>query len=188
MRLNTRSSVDLPQPEGPMIAVTCRSGTVSEIDFSARNEVSDDVLAVDPPARTGFFQFFCPNQRKTLGDHPRRTEIFSKYFNTFRDETSLFLKLPPSRTLNLVLSVTDQGLGIPADALPRLFERFYRVDNSDRREIRGTGLGLAIVRAILDKSGGALRVASEPGRGSVFTVRLTASPDPRETESAHDNP
>jgi signal transduction histidine kinase len=58
------------------------------------------------------------------------------------------------------IAVTDQGLGIPPEALPRLFERFYRVDNGDRREIRGTGLGLAIVRSIVEAHGGEVKAMS----------------------------
>jgi signal transduction histidine kinase/CheY-like chemotaxis protein len=58
------------------------------------------------------------------------------------------------------LAVTDQGLGIPPEALPRLFEKFFRVDNSDRREIRGTGLGLAIVKQIVEAHGGRVRAES----------------------------
>jgi len=70
------------------------------------------------------------------------------------------------------LTVADTGEGIPAEALPHLFERFYRVDKSRSRASGGTGLGLAISKAIMDAHGGALRVASEPGVGSSFTVQL----------------
>ena len=71
------------------------------------------------------------------------------------------------------VAVADTGAGIPAADLARILEPLYST------KARGLGLGLAIVRAILDKSGGGLRVESEPGRGSVFTVRLTAAPAPQ---------
>jgi signal transduction histidine kinase/ActR/RegA family two-component response regulator len=58
------------------------------------------------------------------------------------------------------IAVTDQGLGIPPNALPRLFEKFFRVDTADRREIRGTGLGLAIVKQIVEVHGGRVRAES----------------------------
>jgi two-component system, OmpR family, phosphate regulon sensor histidine kinase PhoR len=76
-----------------------------------------------------------------------------------------------------VLQVADTGEGIPANELPRVFERFYRVDKARTRQTGGTGLGLAIVRHIAEAHGGAVRVDSELGRGSTFTVTLpTAGP------------
>lgn len=66
----------------------------------------------------------------------------------------------------------DTGIGIPADDLPRLFERFYRVDKARSRELGGTGLGLAIVKHLVQAQGGEVRVESEPGKGSVFAFTL----------------
>ncbi len=73
---------------------------------------------------------------------------------------------------DVVLRVRDNGPGIPAGDLPRLFERFYRVDKSRSREMGGTGLGLAIVKHIAQLHDGSVAVESEPGKGSVFTIRL----------------
>lgn len=73
---------------------------------------------------------------------------------------------------NLKYEFEDQGLGIPADALPKLFEAFYRVDSSLTYEIPGTGLGLSIVKAIVDTHGGKVSVESEVGKGSKFTVLI----------------
>jgi two-component system phosphate regulon sensor histidine kinase PhoR len=73
---------------------------------------------------------------------------------------------------NVEISVTDTGMGIPAEDLPRLFERFYRVDKARSRELGGTGLGLAIVKHLVKAQGGDVRVESEPGNGSTFTVSL----------------
>ncbi len=70
------------------------------------------------------------------------------------------------------VSVTDRGDGIEAHHLPRLTERFYRVDKARSRERGGTGLGLAIVKHILSRHRGELHVASTPGKGSVFTAWL----------------
>ncbi len=72
------------------------------------------------------------------------------------------------------LSVRDHGGGIAREHLPRLTERFYRVDPARSREMGGTGLGLAIVKHILNHHRGLLEIESEPGRGSVFTVHLPA--------------
>ncbi|WP_322009771.1 phosphate regulon sensor histidine kinase PhoR [Paraburkholderia sp. J12] len=71
-----------------------------------------------------------------------------------------------------VFSVTDSGLGIPSADIPRLTERFYRVDRSRSRDTGGTGLGLAIVKHVLQRHDAALEVKSEEGRGSTFTVRF----------------
>jgi len=78
-----------------------------------------------------------------------------------------------------VLQVTDTGQGIPAGELSRVFERFYRVDKARARQTGGTGLGLAIVRHVAEVHGGTVRVDSELGRGSTFTVTLpVAGPPP----------
>jgi two-component system, OmpR family, phosphate regulon sensor histidine kinase PhoR len=71
-----------------------------------------------------------------------------------------------------LLEVTDTGIGIPPEAIPRLFERFYRVDKGRAREEGGTGLGLAIVKHVAQAHGGQVEVESRLGRGSTFRVRL----------------
>jgi two-component system sensor histidine kinase SenX3 len=70
------------------------------------------------------------------------------------------------------LTVSDEGVGIPSRDLPRVFERFYRVDRARSRDTGGTGLGLSIVKHVTENHGGTVRVASELGRGTTFEVRL----------------
>jgi two-component system phosphate regulon sensor histidine kinase PhoR len=70
--------------------------------------------------------------------------------------------------------VADRGPGIPEADLPRIFERFYRVDRSRSRDPGGTGLGLSIVRHLVELHGGRVTAANRPGGGAVFTVRLPA--------------
>jgi signal transduction histidine kinase len=70
------------------------------------------------------------------------------------------------------IAVADTGLGIAPHHLPRLFERFYRVDPARTREDGGTGIGLAIARSVVEAHGGHIRAESELGRGSVFTFDL----------------
>jgi signal transduction histidine kinase len=70
-----------------------------------------------------------------------------------------------------VLDVTDTGIGIPADALPHVFKRFYRVDSSRSREQGGAGLGLSIVKSICSAHGAVVEVRSAPGAGSTFRIR-----------------
>ena len=72
----------------------------------------------------------------------------------------------------LIVSVSDNGIGIPAEDLPRIFERFYRVDKSRSREMGGTGLGLAIVKHVALVHGGSVEVSSTPGQGSTFLFIL----------------
>ena len=70
----------------------------------------------------------------------------------------------------LSIEVRDTGPGIGAEHLPRLTERFYRVDRSRSRESGGTGLGLAIVKHVMQRHGGQLLISSELGKGSVFKL------------------
>jgi two-component system sensor histidine kinase SenX3 len=75
----------------------------------------------------------------------------------------------------VTLTVTDTGVGIPARDLPRIFERFYRVDRARSRETGGTGLGLSIVRHVAENHRGSVAVTSELGTGSSFVVTLPAA-------------
>lgn len=78
----------------------------------------------------------------------------------------------------MILKVADTGEGIPAEDLPRIFDRFYRVDRARSRSTGGTGLGLAIVRQAVLRHGGEIGVSSRPGEGTVFEVAF-----PRATDS-----
>lgn len=73
---------------------------------------------------------------------------------------------------NVRISVEDSGIGIPAEDIPHLFQKFYRVDNSETREIGGTGLGLYLSRKLVEGLGGKLSLESEYKKGSIFTVQL----------------
>lgn len=73
---------------------------------------------------------------------------------------------------HVVVSIADSGIGIPAEDIPHLFQKFYRVDNSDTREIGGTGLGLYLCRRLVETMGGRIWVESEYKKGSTFFVEL----------------
>lgn len=78
----------------------------------------------------------------------------------------------------VLFRVQDTGVGIPAADLPRIWERFYKVDRVRSRKSPGAGLGLAIVRELVSRHGGWVRAESEPGRGSTFCVWLPAWREP----------
>ncbi len=84
------------------------------------------------------------------------------------------------RGKNAILTVRDNGIGIPAEDVGHIFERFYRVDKARSRETGGTGLGLSIVRQLIQLHGGEITVSSRQGEGSEFTVRLPLEGKPYE--------
>ena len=117
--------------------------------------------------------------RRVLGDAGRFRQILANFVsNAIRHtETGHVLvelaaePVAPNR-VTLVVRVEDTGAGMPADRLQRIFEKFSQVGASESRHSEGTGLGLAITSGLVQLFGGTLEVASEPGRGSVFTARL----------------
>jgi len=106
------------------------------------------------------------------------SEIHSAFFNLV-DNAAKYT--PPEGSLQMrwrvdaeggYFSVTDTGIGIPAEHLPRLTERFYRVDPGRSRATGGSGLGLAIVKHVLQRHGATLEIESELGQGSTFTCHF----------------
>jgi two-component system phosphate regulon sensor histidine kinase PhoR len=93
-------------------------------------------------------------------------------FNKPGGEVRVSAKLNGDHQVAVVIS--DTGVGIPSQDLPRIFERFYRIDKARSRQVGGTGLGLSIVKHVVERMNGAIEVESTLGRGSVFTLRLPA--------------
>ncbi|MBZ5668955.1 MAG: PAS domain-containing protein [Acidobacteriia bacterium] len=91
-------------------------------------------------------------------------------FNRPAGEVLVEVTRPASGKIRI--SITDTGIGIPHDDLPRIFERFYRVDKARSREVGGTGLGLSIVKHIVERLDGTVTVESQLGKGSTFTLLL----------------
>jgi heavy metal sensor kinase len=88
---------------------------------------------------------------------------------------------------NAVLEVADNGIGIPAEALPRVFDRFFRVDKARSRELGGAGLGLSIVKSICTAHNGHIEASSLPGQGSRFRVELPLAVLPTNNHKNHDH-
>jgi two-component system phosphate regulon sensor histidine kinase PhoR len=124
-----------------------------------------------------------PGLPKILGDNDQLEQVaqnlldnalkYGKQGGTIRVRLGRSLGGPafPVRP-GLVFSVADDGAGIPKQHLPRLTERFYRVDTGRSRAVGGTGLGLAIVKHIVNRHRGVLHIDSEAGKGATFTVWL----------------
>jgi two-component system phosphate regulon sensor histidine kinase PhoR len=89
-------------------------------------------------------------------------------FNRPGGEVLVEVTRPGNGTVSI--SIADNGIGIPHDDLPRIFERFYRVDKARSREVGGTGLGLSIVKHIVERLNGTVTVESQLGKGSTFTM------------------
>lgn len=87
----------------------------------------------------------------------------------------VLVKLEPAAH-GVALSVSDNGIGIPQDTIPRLFSRFFRADNAKAHQISGLGIGLFVVKQIVNLHGGRIEVASREGEGSTFTVHLPLEP------------
>lgn len=119
------------------------------------------------------------------GDPEQLTQVFQNLLANAiaygRTGSEVTVRLRPDSAAGIrhgiAVSVRDQGEGIPGEHLPRLTERFYRVDPARSRALGGTGLGLAIVKHIVNRHRGRMTVESEVGEGSVFTVLLPAVPD-----------
>lgn len=110
-----------------------------------------------------------------LGDRDKLAQVFTNLISNaikYSPEGGNITVRIYERGNRLCVDVQDEGLGIPEEAIPNLFTKFYRVDNSDRRRIGGTGLGLAIVKEIVKAHEGEVTVTSELKKGSTFTVSL----------------
>ena len=120
-----------------------------------------------------------PDLPRAVGDHDELIIVFQNLIDNAvkyaRPATAVRVEARPLGKDRVTIAVTDEGDGIPASHLPRLTERFYRVDTARSRQLGGTGLGLAIVKHVVNRHRGRLDIQSLPGKGSTFTVTLPAS-------------
>lgn len=114
-----------------------------------------------------------------VGDPDRLAEVvgnlMSNAFKFTPPEGPIRLRVSAGPS-EVVMEVVDSGVGIPADKLPRIFEKFFQVDNEAQPRSAGSGLGLAIAREIVEGHGGTISASSEPGRGTTFRVVLPEQP------------
>lgn len=123
--------------------------------------------------------FEVPAALQVLGS---RHELFSAFSNLVSNAVrytpaggEIHVRMMRTSAGDMQFSVQDSGPGIAVEHLPRLSERFYRVDRSRSRETGGTGLGLAITKHVIQRHGGSLKIESELGKGSTFSLFLPAS-------------
>jgi two-component system phosphate regulon sensor histidine kinase PhoR len=135
----------------------------AQVTITLSGEAGPLILTADPDQMTQVFHNLIENAVK-YGGPGRSVSVCISH--VARD---LSLRSPAVR-----IDVADQGDGIDPIHLPRLTERFYRVDSHRSREQGGTGLGLAIVKHIVNRHRGRVRVESEKGKGSTFSVILPA--------------
>jgi two-component system, OmpR family, phosphate regulon sensor histidine kinase PhoR len=143
------------------VKFTAESGTITvgAAVFSIAQEVPKTGHVVP---RTGVASTLAPS-----GEHGRRTSP-----STQNGHPTLFLPYPLGPGEWMLITVADTGVGIPRSELPRIFERFYKVDRARTRNAGGTGLGLAIGKHLIEGHGGRIWATSEEGQGSTFYFAL----------------
>lgn len=90
--------------------------------------------------------------------------------NKYSPEQPTIMVRTRNKSLALIIEVEDRGIGIQKDSLKHIFDKFYRVHTGNRHDVKGFGLGLGYVKAIMDAHNGEIKVASEPGKGSTFSL------------------
>jgi len=155
------------------------SGSDPEPDvISVQNVLDAAVITVQAEARERDVQLICQNiENVFVGGSRLRLEqaILNLLANAIKfnrpgGEVRISAGVNDRQQVEIVIS--DTGVGIPSQDLPRIFERFYRIDKARSRQVGGTGLGLSIVKHVVERMNGAIEVESQLGRGSVFTLRL----------------
>jgi signal transduction histidine kinase len=128
----------------------------------------------------GGIVFAVEGRARVRGDHQGLVQVFRNLFENSVRHTSkgghvtVRIREPDERGL-VAIEVADDGEGIPAQSLPRIFERFYRADSSRARDVGGTGLGLAIVKHLVGSMGGDVRAESRLGHGTTIRISLPAA-------------
>ena len=150
-----------------------------EIDLDSVLRGVLDLLQLKAAARgVGIELDVAADLPRAVGDHDELTIVFQNLIDNAlkyaKPSTAVRVAAERAGPDRVAVAVSDEGDGIPAAHLPRLTERFYRVDTARSRQLGGTGLGLAIVKHVVNRHRGRLDIQSIPGKGSTFTVTLPA--------------
>ena len=157
-----------------------------QIVFSVPEMVSEviSIMTVEAEAKKLLLRQIvecdCINERLFIGDPARIRQVLLNLCTNaikFTEVGSIFIEVtrrptPQEEIEELIFRVEDTGIGIPPDKLETIFYKFVQADSSINRKYGGTGLGLAITKTLTELMGGTITVTSEPGKGSIFTVRL----------------
>jgi two-component system phosphate regulon sensor histidine kinase PhoR len=138
---------------------------LSDLEFRAREKKIEIVYKCDKSLEANVNRPLLEQALENLVDNAIK----------YSDENKKVLISAIQKDNHIEIKVEDQGCGIPQESIPRLFERFYRVDKSRSRDEGGTGLGLAIVKHIAQVHNGLVEVHSTPGKGSIFSLIIPLS-------------
>jgi two-component system, OmpR family, phosphate regulon sensor histidine kinase PhoR len=152
----------------------------AEVDVGRVLRGVQDLLQLKASSRGVALEFAVdPALPQAIGDADELMIVFQNLIDNAvkytKPATAVRVVARPLGVEHLSVAVSDEGEGIPAVHLPRLTERFYRVDTARSRQLGGTGLGLAIVKHVVNRHRGRLDIQSTPGKGSIFTVTLPAA-------------
>ncbi|HTC35941.1 MAG TPA: ATP-binding protein [Bryobacteraceae bacterium] len=151
--------------------------TAAPHPVSIRSAIESALRTVESAARLQGVQVLCEkiDDVKVIGHELRLEQVFVNLldnavkFNRPNGEVQIEMR-PKNGKVSILIG--DTGIGIPSEDLPRVFERFYRVDKARSRAMGGTGLGLSIVKHAVEQMGGTIKVDSRLGEGSEFTIEL----------------
>jgi two-component system, OmpR family, phosphate regulon sensor histidine kinase PhoR len=170
MSLSRIESEKYDPPQNPVDFAAIVGETVDQLRNSQKDRGSDISLDITD------------NMPPVIGDAGQLRQLASNIVTNAmkygRAGTPVKVSLAPSRSgAMLAFAVADQSEGIPPEHLPRLTERFYRVDSGRSRSVGGTGLGLSLVKHIVDRHRGHLEIRSIVGTGTTVSVLLPVAPD-----------
>jgi two-component system phosphate regulon sensor histidine kinase PhoR len=144
---------------------------------SIRSALESALRTVESGARVRGVHLFCEelDDLQVLGNELQLEQVFVNLLDNAvkfnRPNGEVRVKAHSTDT-TAEITISDTGIGIPSDHLPRVFERFYRADKARSREMGGTGLGLSIVKHVIEQMGGSVTVSSQVGQGSRFTLTV----------------
>lgn len=155
-----------------------RNAALKFENLSPKEEITKVLAAMEPAfarKKIRVDTHFEKNLPDVKADRDRLKQVLVNLLDNavkFNHESGNILIEVKNRSSRVEISIQDTGTGIPARDLPRIFERFYRVDKARSKDSGGTGLGLSIVKHILEAHGGTIDCKSTPGKGSLFTISL----------------